>query len=456
MKTSCKPVFIVGVMRSGTSLLHALLNHHSAMALMYESDVWNFPKSFANWRFRNNWLERQELFNQCLSRHRLVLGGSLRGLEKIRTPDELYETYSSLKPAPLCGEKSPFYCTRLEQLSRQYPQATFIIMWRDPLEFCRSAAKAAQTSPFFSKRGMFSRLIHHQEQLIRQSARLEQRGARVFRLDYAELVDDPEAVCRRLCAFLGLEFEPQMLRLSEADISAVNPNPHHDFLRRGIIERQQYTEQLLTPANIRKLSAYRARWERLQSKWLGSAANTARPPEPGWLERLSDTLAGRFFNLYDDVVRLGFEFLPLPWLLTYRHFKRWLFKTPLTNSPPPAAAASRREQLPSIIAAFAYLVLLVSIQFHVNPRLMTLPLYILPCVGLALVSELRWATLFTGLCAVVAPLVQGFNAAEFKSPDVLLWNSAMRFIFIEALVLLFARIRLEIISNEKPQPGNHP
>jgi hypothetical protein len=40
------PVFVVGVFRSGTSLLYALLNQHPRVALMYECDVWNFPEAF--------------------------------------------------------------------------------------------------------------------------------------------------------------------------------------------------------------------------------------------------------------------------------------------------------------------------------------------------------------------------------------------------------------------------
>jgi hypothetical protein len=40
------PVFVVGVFRSGTSLLYDLLNQHPQAALMYECNVWDFPESF--------------------------------------------------------------------------------------------------------------------------------------------------------------------------------------------------------------------------------------------------------------------------------------------------------------------------------------------------------------------------------------------------------------------------
>jgi len=457
MKTKSQPVFIVGVLRSGTSLLHSLLNQHPGMALMYESDVWSFPRAFSALRFRHDWLERLELYNRCLSRHRLTWGGSRHGLESIRTPDDLYQTYAQLKPATVFGEKSPFYCARLEELNRRYPKAAFVIVWRDPVESYRSVVKAGQTSSFFGKPGMLSRLIYYQEQAIQQAARIEQGGARVFRVNYAELVAEPEKICRQLCAFLSLEFDPQMLRLAEADLSPVYKEPHHEFLRRGIIERQRYPQELVTPATVNKLSGYRTRWERLQSRWLGGGNPSARRQEPGWLERIMDASNGRLFNLYDDLVRLAFEFLPISWLLTHRRFKRWLLNTPL------ATASRRPDHASSIIVALVYLASLVFVHLHANPHLMFLPLYLLPCLALALLTNLRWATFFTFICAIIAPLVQGFNSAEYQSFSIMFWNSSMRFLLTELLVLLFVRIRTEINDGDEstarsglPQRDNQP
>src|SRR5689334_616647 len=109
------PIFVIGVFRSGTSLLYALLNQHPDIALMYEGNFWDFPETFSAMRFRRNWLERQEFFNQALSRHRLIFGGGLRGLENHKTPNDIYRTFAGGKGATVWGEKSPFYCTRLRQ-----------------------------------------------------------------------------------------------------------------------------------------------------------------------------------------------------------------------------------------------------------------------------------------------------------------------------------------------------
>ena len=212
-----------------------------------------FSAPAAEYPLRSNWAERIEFFNQALSRHRLIKPKETRKLDKIRTPLDLYRAFGEKKGASLSGEKSPFYCDRLAQLHRQYPSAFFIFVWRNPVEIYRSVLKAGQTSRFFGKPGMLSRMIYQQEQAIRQAARIEAKGARIFRLDYADLVDQTEKVCSEITAFLGVPYDARMLQLNKADLSAIYKAPHHAYLRRGVIERQKYAEELVPPRIAQKL-----------------------------------------------------------------------------------------------------------------------------------------------------------------------------------------------------------
>src|SRR5882724_5243141 len=152
------PVFVVGIFRSGTSLLYALMNQHPQIALMYECNAWDFPEVFSKKRFKGDWLERQEFYNKALSRHRLIFGNRMSGLENVRTPEELYRTYGEGKQAAFVGEKSPAYCPRLRQLARRYPDASFILLWRDPVEIYRSLLHAGRKVSFFHRIGI-NRLI---------------------------------------------------------------------------------------------------------------------------------------------------------------------------------------------------------------------------------------------------------------------------------------------------------
>ena len=358
MSSKENPVFVVGVFRSGTSLLRSILNQNPEIALMYECDVWNFPKPLLKSRFKLNWAGRVEFYNRALSRHRMISQDQPSRLEKIRTPMELYRAFGQQKDASVHGEKSPFYCDRLEQLHQQYPAASFILIWRNPVEVYRSVLKAGQISRFFGRPGMLSRMIYLQEQAIGQAARIEEKGARIFRVNYSDVVDQTETVCRSLCRFLGVPFDPLMLQLKKADLTAMDHDPIHTHLQRGIIERQTYTEKLVPPRIAAKLRRYRDRWEQQQANWL-KAPVSANPSGPRPVEFVYHNALGKALITYDALVRASFEFLPLPWLNGYRRLKsRAVNPRPNTaaamalpvweeNVQPPVAQTASQVRIPA-------------------------------------------------------------------------------------------------------------
>src|SRR5215469_5294409 len=99
MSLTSTPVFVVGPLRSGTSLLYAILNQHPQIGLMYECDVWDFPQMLSRLRLKRDWRTRLEFYNQSLSRHRLAFGENLQCLENVRTPGDLYRAFAETKNA---------------------------------------------------------------------------------------------------------------------------------------------------------------------------------------------------------------------------------------------------------------------------------------------------------------------------------------------------------------------
>jgi hypothetical protein len=422
---------------------------------MYECDVWDFPHLFSTRRFQGEWLERQEFYNQALSRHRLVFGGGLRGLENIQTPDDLYRCHSEHKGAAVWGEKSPVYSVRLSRLGERYPQGSFILVWRDPAEVYRSVKLAGEKSPFFGRPGMLHRLIYHQERMIREAAELECAGVRVYHVNYDTLVDDTAEVCRGVCQFLGLEFEPRMACLERADFTAVYHAPQHDFLRRGVIERQPVARDMVNPACAQKLARFRNRWERLAGRALGLKSDVTAAGEPGWAELRWHQGAGAALHGWDNLKRAGFEFLPLPWLRTYRQFRDWLVardgfgrKTTL--------GGELRQHAVTVAASFLLLGLVALFDYATGPEISSGPLYLLPCAALALVAGRHWATVAAVATALSATLFREGSAHHYHlwltGPTV--WNLAMRFIFFEVFVLLLARIRCDL--SEPTSSGGRP
>ncbi|HEU6448495.1 MAG TPA: sulfotransferase [Verrucomicrobiae bacterium] len=433
------PVFVIGVFRSGTSLLYSLLNQHPQIALMYESDFWNFPEFFSPMRFRRNWLERQEFYNQTLSRHRLIYGGSLRGLEGRQTPKEIYRVFSDGKGAAVCGEKSPFYCTRLKQVARRHPESLFILIWRNPVEIYRSTIDAGRKVPYFRQPGMLSRLIHYNEEMIRQSKELEQSGVRIHHVRYDDLVDKTEAVCRGICQFLGIEFTPQMLELHNADFSAVYRAENFNHLRRGVVERRQSTT-VIPPGAWKKLQRYGVRWNRLVPDYF---KNESVGGGPSSLERFGDKISGHFWHLFDDAKRVVFEFIPLPWLRMYRQIKKWyLARHSDTAAESGSLAKQFRANWITILASAALLAGVAAIDFFSGPVMTFAPFYLVPVALMTLIVGRRWGTFAAILSATVWSAVQAQHLTDFQ-PGPMAWNCVMRFVFLEIVVLLLYRVRLE-------------
>ncbi len=444
------PVFVVGVLRSGTSLLYALLNLHPQVALMYECDVWNFPEAFCGIRFKRDWLRRQEFYNQALSRHRLIFGDSLRGLEGVQTPEDLYRVFSEGKDKPLFGEKSPFYCARLQRLVRRYPGCRFILLWRDPVEIYRSVIRAGRKERFFRRRGILSRLIFYREQMIQQATRLEQAGIPLCHVGYADLINNAEETCRRICRFLGIEFDGKMLDLANADLSAVFPGAEHNHLRSGRIERQQFGDETeaenIDPAALKRLQRFDVRWRRLQSQWFGNQTDAAAESEPSVVERLYCKMAGTFFQAVDNGKRALFEFLPLAWLRTYRQTKKWFLEQ---RAELPADHRSLGEQFRvhwiTILASTVAMAIVAYVDIITGPDVTLLPFYLIPCAVLTLVVNYRWGTFAVATFVVLWGAIQAhqnpnLNLEHWKT---LFWDAGMRFVLFQVIVLLLNRVRIE-------------
>src|SRR6476659_1798834 len=65
------PLFVVGMWRSGTSLLYALLNQNPEVGLMYESDMLTLSPLFFFPRKSAWWLNKVDSWNGALTRHKI-------------------------------------------------------------------------------------------------------------------------------------------------------------------------------------------------------------------------------------------------------------------------------------------------------------------------------------------------------------------------------------------------
>lgn len=201
------PFFIVGCGRSGTTLLRTMLHRHSQVAIPVESlfiiDYFRAMNHAPVERFRRLILREHEFseWHLSLTEQDLAHCNSVRELI-----DEVHQRFAARKGATRWGQKTPRFIRYGELLKSVYPEARFIHILRDPRAVVNSLIRSNvhRSNAYYAARRWL--------QDTRAGLALEERYPEdVMRLPYEMLVSEPEPALRRVCEFLDLPFEPQML-----------------------------------------------------------------------------------------------------------------------------------------------------------------------------------------------------------------------------------------------------
>jgi protein-tyrosine sulfotransferase len=316
------PLFVIGMFRSGTSLLYALLNQHSQIALMYEGDLPHLTSLFWIPRDTTRWIRRWEFWNAALARHKFdgsVIPDGIRDLDKaVRA---VYVEYARQKKnASVWGCKSPTYHDEVARLSRVFPNARFIIIWRDLRHICRSILEAAETSPFFNRRGMTLRAIIGYYDLKRECDELIKRGGRVHQIDYEEMVKDPVGHMQAVCQFLGLQYEPSMSNLKGSDRTAISNLRHHSMVKGDkILAARNGSDGI--PVELRnKIERYVKLWrEQYKGAWpMYPKTLESNPKKPSLWERTTDRISYELLQFSHHAAPVIFSFVPMKIWGAYR------------------------------------------------------------------------------------------------------------------------------------------
>jgi hypothetical protein len=227
------PVLILGVRRSGTTLLRVMLDRHSQLAVPDET---YFVPQLADRYLRrvgaDEFLEdvqRVVEWDLPLDVIRARLRDGMPVGEAIGT---VYAVYAAAQGKPRWGDKTPMYMQNLRLLERLFPDALYVHLIRDG----RDAALSFLAMP----RGLVTETWMHPRTTtdfacqwrteVAAARRLGRRvgAARYVEVRYEELVGDVEAALRRICGFAGLAYEPAMVEYAgNVDVSA---KPHQQRL----------------------------------------------------------------------------------------------------------------------------------------------------------------------------------------------------------------------------------
>jgi Flp pilus assembly protein TadD len=191
-----RPIFVVGMPRSGTSLTEQILASHPAVAGAGELPFWNDA------------VRRHE---ECA--HQSLLDEPLRK----QLADEYLNTLQQHCPdANFVVDKMPRNADYLGVIYSAFPNARIIYMRRDPLDTCLScyfqhfSTTLNYTFDLSDLRSYYSehaRLISHWRKVLPPGTMLD--------VPYEKLVADPEQWTRKMLAFLGLEWDERCLKFNE-------------------------------------------------------------------------------------------------------------------------------------------------------------------------------------------------------------------------------------------------
>ncbi len=220
-KTDLPPApFIVGVPRSGTTLLRLMCDAHPELSIPPEM---GFMPAVAGLRrrARSNAL-RQEFFNavtemsswQDANIERTEFEQALQAVEPFTVTEgvrKFYQTYARRFDKPRWGDKTPAYCLHMREIENILPEAHFIHIIRDGRDVALSARGL-----WFSPGDEIEQLAHRWRSWIETARRSGKRTRHYMEIRYEHLIAEAPAVLRKVCDFVGLTYDPRMEKYYES------------------------------------------------------------------------------------------------------------------------------------------------------------------------------------------------------------------------------------------------
>jgi Flp pilus assembly protein TadD len=227
---SMKPIFVVGMPRSGTSLIEQIIASHPDAKGAGELAFWSRVAHDHEAVIRRTLLDestRKKLAEDCLRDLEARSGDALRIVDK-----------------------TPLNSDFLGLIHSVFPNARIIYMQRDPIDTCLSC--------YFQKFGVelnftmdLSDLAHYFRQHRRLMAHWRAvlpRGS-ILDVPYAELVTDQEGWTRKVLAFLGLEWDQRCLDFhrTERPIVTASAWQVRQKIYRGSVARWRNYKEFIGP-----------------------------------------------------------------------------------------------------------------------------------------------------------------------------------------------------------------
>jgi tetratricopeptide (TPR) repeat protein len=217
------PIFIVGMHRSGTTLLEQMLAGHPEIAALGE--LYDFTSAM-----------RYTTDHHCKGVIDLTLAERARGADlSVAGKHYLDGVGWRLGAQRYFTDKLPSNFLHIGFIAHALPQAKILHMVRDPVETCFSNLRElfSDANPYSYDLGELADYYSWYAELMKHwHARF---AGRILDVDYAQLLREPELQLRRVAEFCALPFDPAMLEIGSRRRGVVTASAVQ--VRGGIVTR---------------------------------------------------------------------------------------------------------------------------------------------------------------------------------------------------------------------------
>lgn len=237
---SSEPIFIVGMPRTGTTLVERIISSHPEVFSAGELTNFSLMLKRAA-RTRSNRVLDPETLRQAQHIDLAAVGGSYIESTRPRTG----HTSRFI-------DKMPLNFLYAGLIHRALPNAKIICLRRNPLDTCLSNYRQLFATNFAYYNytydlldigryySMFNALAHHWREHIRHN---------YYEVRYESVVENTEAEVRKLLAFCGLSWDPTCLQFHEnaAPVTTASSVQVRQPIYRTSVDRWRKYDQLLAP-----------------------------------------------------------------------------------------------------------------------------------------------------------------------------------------------------------------
>ena len=246
-----KYIFIISQPRSGSTLLQRMLHQHSEIATVGEP--WMLLPIF-----RNDFdivLNKKTKYNSEFAN--TAISEFLKNNHKTMKQEALLSCYKNncrdiikSQNSSIFLDKTPRYYYIIDEIVKFFPEAKFIILTRNPLDVFNSILNTWVKSNYSFLKNFLDDLFVAPRMLAEGL-----KNSNIYHLKYENLISNKNIEIQKLCKYLEIQFESEMLNVSNAKLWKFG-DPNMNKKKKVSITSQDLWKQGITAQKWRLFNDY--------------------------------------------------------------------------------------------------------------------------------------------------------------------------------------------------------